>query len=154
VPTHEVQMLGVPLGSDEFVGKMVSGRLLTTSTKVMAKLVEFDDPQAAMYILRLSYGIVRANHFMRTTPLAQWSEVAAKFDRVFAMRWLRFSVPLFPAIRTFKHAFPPRLEASAFDASQITLTELSLQVGMNLCALPWRSGMRSPPAARSMSHRS
>src|SRR6476660_8242665 len=27
-----------------------------------------------------SYGIVRANHFMRTTPLPQWEEVAAKFD--------------------------------------------------------------------------
>src|SRR5665213_3359552 len=33
-----------------------------------------------MYLLRLSYGIVRANHFMRTTPLPQWSQVAAKFD--------------------------------------------------------------------------
>jgi len=33
-----------------------------------------------MYLLRLSYGIVRANHFMRTTPLPQWDEVAAKFD--------------------------------------------------------------------------
>jgi hypothetical protein len=46
----------------------------------MAKLVEFDDPQAAMYLLRLSYGIVRANHFMRTTPMPQWEGVAAKFD--------------------------------------------------------------------------
>jgi hypothetical protein len=46
----------------------------------MGKLAEFDDPQAAMYLLRLSYGIVRANHFMRTTPLAQWADVAATFD--------------------------------------------------------------------------
>jgi hypothetical protein len=42
--------------------------------------MEFEDPQAAMYLLRLSYGIVRANHFMKTTPLPQWSQVAAKFD--------------------------------------------------------------------------
>ena len=80
VPTSEVQMLGVPLGSAEFVSNFVSGKLLTNSTKVMAKLAEFDDPQAAMYLLRLSYGIVRANHFMRTTPLPQWEAVAAKFD--------------------------------------------------------------------------
>ena len=66
------QMLGVPLGSDAFVCKLVEGKLLATSTKVMAKLADFDDPQAAMYLLRLSYGIVRANHFMRTTSLPQW----------------------------------------------------------------------------------
>lgn len=80
VPTSEVQMLGVPLGSDEFVSRMVESKLLVTSLKVMAKLKEFDDPQAAMYLLRLSYGIVRANHFMRTTPLSQWKDVAVKFD--------------------------------------------------------------------------
>ena len=33
-----------------------------------------------MYLLRLSFGIVRANHFMRTTPLRQWEEHAKKFD--------------------------------------------------------------------------
>ena len=65
-------MLGVPLGSDAFVCKLVEGKLLATSSKVMAKLADFDDPQAAMYLLRLSYGIVRANHFMRTTSLPQW----------------------------------------------------------------------------------
>ena len=54
VPTNEIQMLGVPLGSDNFVG--------------------------AMYLLRISYGIVRVNHFMRTTPLTQWMEIATKFD--------------------------------------------------------------------------
>jgi hypothetical protein len=80
VPTSHIQMLGVPLGSDEFVSQLVEGKLITTTAKVMAQLVEFDDPQAAMYLLRLSYGIVRANHFMRTTPLPQWSQAAAKFD--------------------------------------------------------------------------
>lgn len=80
VPTDEVQMLGVPLGSDGFVSTFVKGKLLASSTKVMAKLAEFDDTQAAMYLLRLSYGIVRANHFMRTTPLCQWNEVAVQFD--------------------------------------------------------------------------
>ena len=76
VPTNEIQMLGVPLGSDDMVSQHVQSKLMTTATKVMAKLVEFDDSQAAMYLLRLSYGIVRANHFMR----AQWKEIAAKFD--------------------------------------------------------------------------
>src|SRR5690349_3166018 len=36
-----------------------------------------EDPQAAMYLSRLSYGIVR-NHFMRTP---QWSQVVGKFDQ-------------------------------------------------------------------------
>ncbi len=73
-------MLGVPLGSDTVVSQHVKNKLMTTAAKVMAKLVEFDDSQAAMYLLRLSYGIVRANHFMRTTPLPQWKEIAEKFD--------------------------------------------------------------------------
>ena len=80
VPTSEIQMLGVPLGSDASVSNYVQGKLLASSVKVMSKLAEFEDTQAAMYLLRLSYGIVRANHFMRTTPLPQWSEVANKFD--------------------------------------------------------------------------
>ena len=80
VPTSQIQMLGVPLGSDEFVASHVEGKLLATAMKVMAKLAVFEDAQAAMYLLRLSYGIVRANHFMRTTPLRQWSKVARKFD--------------------------------------------------------------------------
>jgi hypothetical protein len=80
VPTDEIQMLGVPLGSDDFVSTFVEGKLCANTVKVMAKLAEFEDPQAAMYLLRVSYGIVRANHFMRTTPLSQWSLQAEKFD--------------------------------------------------------------------------
>jgi len=80
VPTTNIQMLGVPLGDDDFVAGYVEGKMLSSTVKVMAKLAEFEDPQAAMYLLRISYGIVRANHFMRTTPLPQWSQVAVKFD--------------------------------------------------------------------------
>ena len=46
----------------------------------MSKLIEFEDTQAAMFLLRLSFGIVRANHFMRTTPLSLWSKQAKEFD--------------------------------------------------------------------------
>ena len=69
VPTANIQMLGVPLGSDGFVANFVEDKLLSGTVKMMSKLAEFEDPQAAMYLLRISYGIVRANHFMRTTPL-------------------------------------------------------------------------------------
>ena len=82
VPTSKIQMLGVPLGSDEFVASFVAKELLPTSRSVAQKLMEFDDAQAAMYLLRLSYGIVRANHFMRTTPLPQWSAHAVAFDEI------------------------------------------------------------------------
>ncbi len=80
VPTGEIQMLGVPLGADDFVEKFVENKLLANSIKVMSKLAAFDDTQSAMYLLRLSCGIVRANHFMRTTPVPQWKQVASKFD--------------------------------------------------------------------------
>ena len=73
-------MLGVPLGSQEFVEKFVERELLGTAEGVMSKLIEFEDTQAAMFLLRLSFGIVRANHFMRTTPLSLWSKQAKEFD--------------------------------------------------------------------------
>ena len=61
---------GVPLGSDNFVSDFVQRELLPTTVRVTERLIDFEDPQAALYLLRLSYGIVRANHFMRTTPLS------------------------------------------------------------------------------------
>jgi len=38
------------------------------------------DIQAAFFLLRVSYTIVRATHFMRTTPLVKWQKQAVKFD--------------------------------------------------------------------------
>ena len=60
----------------DFVEKKLLGRLLDT----VHRLVEFEDAQAATYLLRVSFSIVRAVHFMRTTPLDQWREQASKFD--------------------------------------------------------------------------
>ena len=73
---------GFPLGSDEFVADYVGSELLPVATRVMGKLAAFEDSQMAMYLLRVSYGIIRANHFMRTTPLAQWAHHAKKFDQL------------------------------------------------------------------------
>ena len=46
----------------------------------MKTLEEFEDAQAAMLLLRSSFGSVRATHFMRTTPLPNWAEAAGRFD--------------------------------------------------------------------------
>ena len=80
VPHSEIQMLGVPLGSDPFVSEFVEAKLLGRLSSTVERLVEFEDTQSATYLLRVSFSIVRAVHFMRTTPLAQWKEQAAKFD--------------------------------------------------------------------------
>jgi hypothetical protein len=40
-----------------------------------------DDSQSAMFLLRTSYGIVRATHFMRTTPFSCWQAQGERFDR-------------------------------------------------------------------------
>src|SRR5205823_1208180 len=79
-PTNEIQMLGVPLGSQEFTEKFVKRDLLDVAEGVMSKLIDFEDTQAAIFLLRLSFGIVRATHFMRTTPLSLWSKQAEEFD--------------------------------------------------------------------------
>jgi hypothetical protein len=80
VPHSQIQMLGVPLGSDGFVSDFVEKKLLGRLLDTVNRLVEFHDTQAAAYLLRVSFSIVRAVHFMRTTPLAQWREQASKFD--------------------------------------------------------------------------
>ena len=73
-------MLCVPLGDDVFNSQFVEGKLLGRLHDTVSKLVEFEDTQAATYLLRVSFSIVRAVHFMRTTPLNQWQQQATKFD--------------------------------------------------------------------------
>jgi hypothetical protein len=75
-------MLGVPLGCDEFVAKFVEKKLLGRLQCTVDKLVDFEDSQASSYLLRVSYSIVRAVHFMRTTPLHLWQNQATKFDQM------------------------------------------------------------------------
>jgi hypothetical protein len=74
-------MLGVPLGSAPFSAAFVEERLFSRVKTAMERLVALDDSQSALYLLRVSYGIVRATHFMRTTPLAAWECHASRFDR-------------------------------------------------------------------------
>ena len=80
VPHSEIQMLGVPLGNEPFVSEFVEAKLLGRLSNTVERLVEFEDTQSATYLLRVSFSIVRAVHFMRTTPHAQWKEQAVKFD--------------------------------------------------------------------------
>src|SRR3954468_8432103 len=67
VPTAEIQMLGVPLGSDEKAAAYVEGKLFGKLTTMVNRLTDFDDVQAAFFLLRVSFTIVRATRFMRTT---------------------------------------------------------------------------------------
>ena len=59
---------------------MVS-KLLHRLSVMVNRLADFDDMQSAFFLLRTSFSIVRATHFMRTTPLAQWEKQAKKFDQ-------------------------------------------------------------------------
>ena len=69
IPHSNIQQ---PLGSDLFVSDFVESKLLGRLQSTVNKLVDFEDTQAATYLLRVSFSIVRAVHFMRTTPLGQW----------------------------------------------------------------------------------
>ena len=80
VPHSEIQMLGVPLGSPSFTADFVEKKLIGRLQATVDKLIAFEDTQAASYLLRVSYSIVRAVHFMRTTPLHLWHAQAVKFD--------------------------------------------------------------------------
>ena len=73
-------MLGVPLGSDEKAAAYVKRKLLGKLTTMVNRLADFNDIQSAFFLLRTSFNIVKATHFMRTTPLAKWKKEAEKFD--------------------------------------------------------------------------
>jgi hypothetical protein len=45
------------------------------------RLADFNDIQSAFFLLRTSFNIVKATHFMRTTPLAKWKKEAEEFDQ-------------------------------------------------------------------------
>jgi len=80
VPTDEIQMLGVPLGCSSNVAKYVEKKLFSKLKLMVDRLSDFDDSQSAFFLLRVSFSIVRATHFMRTTPLDQWLTQAVEFD--------------------------------------------------------------------------
>ena len=140
VPTDEIQMLGVPLGSDTFVSHFVDGKLCAGTVKVMAKLAEFEDPQAAMYLLRLSYGIVRANHFMRTTPFYNGLIKQISLMHVLGKLLNKFSAQSFLTRLMSKHVCRPRLEVLAFGEWWIMLLEHLPRVGTSLLERLMRSG--------------
>jgi len=79
VPTDEICMLGVPLGSKTKNAAFIQ-KLFSRLDSATDKLKEFDDSQSAFYLLLVSFSIVRATHFMRTTPLDDWVEESADFD--------------------------------------------------------------------------
>ena len=73
VPHAEIQMLGVPLGDDVFVAEFVDKKLIGRLQKTVDKLVDFEDTQSATYLLRVSFSIVRAVHFMNNGKSKQRS---------------------------------------------------------------------------------
>ena len=75
-------MLGVPLGSAQKNGEFVARKLFDRLEKVIFQLRDWEDAQSAFYLLRVSFGSVRATHFMRTTPFAHWKEHGERFDEV------------------------------------------------------------------------
>jgi hypothetical protein len=81
VPTDEITMLGIPLGSPVFNARYVEYKLNKRTSPVLKKLAQFEDPQAAIYLLRVSNSIVKAGYFMRTTEIQDWSVQARAFDQ-------------------------------------------------------------------------
>ena len=68
VPHTQIQMLNVPLGNDMLVADFFEHKPLDNLMITVNRLVEFEDSQSASYLLRGSFSIVCAVHFMRTTP--------------------------------------------------------------------------------------
>ena len=129
VPTDEIQMLGVPLGSDEKAAVYVERKLLHKLSVMVDRLSDFDDIQSAFFLLRTSFSIVRATHFMRTTPLAKWADQANRFDKAI---WdaAQSILGLIFSEQSWKQAcLTPRLGGSACGKLRTTPTSRFRQVG-------------------------
>ena len=109
VPWEEVQMLGVPLGGDAFTADFVEKKLLGRLSSTVEKLVAFEDTQAAFYLLRVSFSIVRAVHFMRTTELFKWLRQAVMFDSLVREAAEHILGLTLPGRRMGQAALTPRL---------------------------------------------
>ena len=64
VPTDQICMLGVPLGSASFSASFINERLFSRVKMAMERLKNLDDSQSALYLLRVYYSIERATHYM------------------------------------------------------------------------------------------
>ena len=64
VPTDEIQMLGVPLGSDEKAAIYVEKKLLGRLKSMVDRLADFDDIQSAFFLARrlASFAQLHAHH--------------------------------------------------------------------------------------------
>jgi len=67
------------MGSDAFVSDFVEKKLMGRLESTVRKLMDFEDSQAALFLLRVSFSIVRGS-FHEATPLQQWRQQALNFD--------------------------------------------------------------------------
>ena len=79
VPTDEIHW-GFPWDLMRRLQR-IEKKLLHKLSVMVERLSDFDDMQSAFFLLRTSFSIVRATHFMRTTPLAKWRKQAKRFDK-------------------------------------------------------------------------
>jgi hypothetical protein len=106
----------------------------------VGKLVGFEDTQAATYLLRVSYSIVRAVHFMRTTPLRQWQKEGEEFDEMVCDEAGRIVGPLTRA-RSRRLRSRPSSEGVVCESQSSMLTLRTARAGMNLVSSHVRHGV-------------
>ena len=140
-------MLGVPLGNDSFVSGFVVKKLLGRLQDTVNRLVEFEDTQAATYLLRVSFSIVRAVHFMRTTPLDQWREQASKFDGMIRAVGFPMDDPTFA-----QASLTPRWVGLVFAKWLSMPTWLIMRAGMKPKRWRKKSGLLLPICLLNTSH--
>ena len=68
------------MGSDEKVAAFVESKIFAKLIPMVERLSDFDDLQSAFFLLRVSFTIVRATHFMRTTPGTKLLDLTGLFD--------------------------------------------------------------------------
>ena len=77
VPRDEIQMLGVPLGSDEKAAAYVEKKLMCKLKSMVDRLADLDDIQSALFLLNLlQHCACDTFHAFR-----KWAKVAEQFDK-------------------------------------------------------------------------
>ncbi len=79
-PGDGITLLGSPLwGSADFISSQVEA-VIDKVMEVQEKILELDDPQVEMHLLRSCLGVCRVNHLLRTVPKDNILNQLHKFD--------------------------------------------------------------------------
>lgn len=80
-PTEGISLLGSPLWGEESFYQEVVDSTIAKTLSLQSSILELEDAQVEMHLLRSCLSVCKVNHLLRTTPRFFIEEQLHKFDR-------------------------------------------------------------------------